>query len=69
MISDPELVPYVGTAGANTTYANHIVHAAANAFKPEGEAPWASKENEIPAAVWFKFQKPVKLSKVLLNSD
>ena len=64
MISEPELIPYVGTAEANTTYANHVVHSAANAFKPEGEAPWASKANEFPAAVWFKFQEAVKLSKV-----
>jgi len=52
-------------AGATSVYG--AGHEAANAFDPERE-PWATKENEIPATVWYNFTTSVSLGKISLQT-
>jgi len=64
----PATITYSGTAGATSEYS--ASHAAENAFKPQGSGkyPWANHAGELPATVWYKFEKPQTVAKISLRA-
>ena len=55
------MVTQEGTVGASSFHG--INHEPINAFI-DNALPWASRSNQIPALVWKRFQRPVKVAKV-----
>ena len=58
---------YSGKPGASSVYGG--THTADLAFKPQGSGyPWASKDNALPATVWYKFNYYFKLAMISFTS-
>ena len=66
----PATITYSGKAGATSVYESAASHSAENAFKPQGSGkyPWANIAGELPATVWYKFDKPQTVAKISLRS-
>jgi len=58
---------YSGKPGASSVYGDG--HEADRAFEPQGSGyPWASKDNALPATVWYKFNYYFKLATISFTS-
>ena len=57
---------YSGVPGASSVWRSD--HNAAQAFKPQAGLPWASKDNGLPAIIWYHFNYTFTLAKISFTS-